>query len=292
MTTKLSVVVTGANGLLGRSLVEICERSGFEVYRIVHSVTSNSQRDNSTIHLDLKQSWRNELLPSKADVVIHLAQSNYYRNFPEHADDLFGVNIAATSQLLSYAKSVGATQFIYASTGGVYSPGPSTLHENSPIHDTGRLGAYFGSKICGEILVRNYTPYLTATILRPFFVYGKGQKRNVHLPRIFDNIRNGHAIQIQGDNGISMNPIHVKDAALAVLAAIERPLSSVVNIAGPEVLTIRQIAEGFASFLNVKPFFEQAPGHPESLVADISLMSSRLHEPTIRLFESIFDVAP
>lgn len=285
------ILITGVDGLLGRHVCKLCVQRGWEVFGISHRSETNWESDWKRIIVDLKEPWEAGTLPEKVNSVVHLAQSNHYRDFPDHADDLFGVNVAATARLLNYARRVGAEQFIYASTGGVYSPGPVNLNENSPIYDMGKLGAYFGSKVCGEILVQNYAPYMTTTILRPFFIYGPGQKRNVHLPRIFDNIRSGRAIQLQGEHGISMNPIHVADAAQAVTAAIKTPLGSVVNIAGAEALTIRQIAKGFGSYLGSEPIFEIIPSEPQSLVADISLMCAKLHEPKIRLLESIIDVS-
>ena len=287
----MRILITGANGLLGRRLINLSIKEGWQVYGIVCKIVQEPEQLWQKINLNLNEQWANESLPKKIDVIVHLAQSNYFRDFPNHADDLFGVNIASSFRLLQYARNAGAYQFIYASTGGIYKPSSKQLHEDSPIQKTEKLGPYFGSKLCSEILVQNYAPYLNTTILRPFFIYGPGQKRNVHLPRIFDFIKNNRPIQLQGRFGISVNPVHVVDAAKAVIASVRNNFGSVVNIAGPEVLTIRQIAEGFAKHLQKENQFNQVPGNNCNLVADISLMSEKLHKPTIRLLDSISDVA-
>ena len=42
-------------------------------------------------------------------------------------------------------------------SGGIYSQSKSKLNENSSIQKNNELGNYLGSKICGEILVQNYS---------------------------------------------------------------------------------------------------------------------------------------
>jgi nucleoside-diphosphate-sugar epimerase len=290
MSRKKNILITGTDGLLGKQVANSCIRMGFQVYGVVRRM-GYQDRGIAYIALDLSNSWSLDVLPSKIDVVVHLAQSNRFRDFPEGAEDLFGVNVATTAKLLNYTLKAGGTHFIYASTGGVYLPDSGQLNEDSRIHEPGRLGAYFGTKICGEILVHSYSSFMTTTILRPFFIYGRGQKRDMLLPRILDRVKAGHAIQLQGGDGIRINPVHVDDAAEAIMAAIDSPLSAVVNIAGPEVLSIRQVAEGFGAYLNRPPVFELLSGKPHDLIADISLMRLKLYEPTRQLLNHIEDVA-
>ncbi len=290
-TNTKTVLITGANGLWGLSVSRALLERGDRVFALVRDSAVIEHEGLTVLTADLATSWSVSCLPRRVDVVIHLAQSNRFRDFPEGSEDLFKVNISTTAKLLDYAKRVGASQFIYASTGGVYSPAPGQLDENAPIQYQGRLGAYFGSKLCGEILVHSYTPYLTTTILRPFFIYGPGQKRSMHLARIFDCVKSGVNVQLQGSQGISINPIHVHDAAAVVLAAIDQPLSAVINVAGCDVYSIRQIAEAFGLYLGVEPRFQISDSPAANLVADISLMRSKLLQPTRNLIDHIADVA-
>lgn len=282
-----SVLVTGAAGLVGRNVINLCLFNGWHVYAVCKRTQPNTENLHQVIVLDLSTGFDLSLFPKRIDSVVHLAQSNHYRDFPAHANDLYGVNVNATSKLLDYAYSAGASQFIYASTGGLYIPRPSFLSENSEIHAPRKLGAYYASKICGELLVQAYSSYLAATILRPFFVYGQGQKANMLIPRLLANVRSGIPIQLQGECGLSLNPVNALDAAKAIVASIKKPSSAVINIAGPEVLTIRQISTMFGNSLNVQPVFELVPGDPQCLIADTSLMESALCAPTIRLSDAI-----
>jgi UDP-glucose 4-epimerase len=102
------ILLTGATGLVGKYFVEHTEHDVFSVTRDV---------------ADLSKSFKPQKFPQKIDIVIHLAQSRHYKHFPAAAHDIFAVNTNATAQLLQYAYRANASQFIYASTGGVYRTG-------------------------------------------------------------------------------------------------------------------------------------------------------------------------
>jgi nucleoside-diphosphate-sugar epimerase len=233
--------------------------------------------------------WTDEL-PDKLDCIIHLAQSSNFRDFPQSALDVFKVNIDSTAQLLDYARRIGVKQFIYASSGGVYGNGVNPFHEHAPIVPFNQLGYYLGSKACSEILVQSYASIFKVIILRPFFMYGPGQNRNMLIPRLMDSVANGKPIVLQGENGILINPIHVKDASSAVLAAMSVQDSSTFNIAGPDILSIKQICERMGEFLGKKPIFEFKLEKPNDLIGDISEMRNYLHNPKIHLLEVLDDI--
>lgn len=283
-----SVVITGAAGLVGQQLSKLCLLNGWQVCAVSRDAPVTDSNSYSNISFDLSLPFDLSLLPRQVDVVVHLAQSNYYRDFPANAEDLYGVNVGSTFRLLDYAHTAGASQFIYASTGGLYIPSRGCLSENSAIHPRGKLGAYYASKTCGELLVQTYSSHFSATILRPFFIYGPAQKSHMLFPRLLSNVRSCNPIKLQGEHGLTLNPIHCLDAAKAIIHSIKNPSSAVINIAGPEVLTIRQIATLFAKHCNVQPVFEHLSGEPQSLIADISLMKSSLGSPSIK-FSDVID---
>ena len=152
------------------------------------------------------------------------------------------------------------------------------------------MGCYLGSKICGEILVQNYSTFFTTSIVRPFFIYGSGQKRNMLLPRLFDHVRNCNSIDLIGGEGLKINPIHVEDAVLSIESLLEKNNSSIYNLAGPEILSLRQISEGFGNYLRERPVFNNINSSSANIIADISLMKSDLHTPLISLLDRIDDL--
>jgi UDP-glucose 4-epimerase len=256
------------------------------VFAVSRGFSDQALMNVNYIELDLaRESW-GSVLPSDVDVVIHLAQSDRFRDFPSGALDVFDVNIKATARLLDFAHQVGAKHFIYASSGGIYGNGAEAFNENAAMVSPGQLGYYLGSKACGEILVQSYASLFQVTIIRPFFMYGPRQKRSMLIPRLMDCVASEKPISLQGNDGIRINPVHVTDASAAVVAALDANKSATYNIAGPDVLSIRQISEAMGNYLGKAPIFQQAEGRAQDLIADISAMCSDLSRPVISLTNS------
>lgn len=283
-------MITGATGLVGQQAVEMLKRS----YAIDAIVRKGSITDNEAVvyhETDFSNDSLPTTLPTKIDAVIHLAQSNNMRAFPQEAIDIFNVNVKATQLLLDYSKRAGATGFILASTGGLYGMGNDHFTENSPINlPSGELGYYFRSKYSAENLATAYSDHMAIHILRPFFIYGANQKRSMLLPRLVDNVRFGNPISLQGEEGLSINPVHVDDVVRLIEACLSIPVSQTVNVAGPDIMSLRVIAEMIGLRLGKKPIFNQSDAWPTSIVADNSVMKSLTRRPLIPLERGLTDL--
>jgi nucleoside-diphosphate-sugar epimerase len=289
LANKPSVLLTGASGLLGRELTpRLLDR--FQVYALVRRPPETPSSGVSYLEVDFSKEWNPSTLPRHVDAIIHLAQSSRFREFPEEALDVFRVNVDSTARLLDYARMSGTKQFVYASSGGVYGTGTDAFSENSPLISPGKLGFYLGSKLCGEVLVQSYVPMMQALVLRFFFMYGPGQDRSMLIPRLVDSIRDGRPVILQGGDGIRINPIHVSDAATAVLAALNTTSSATYNIAGREVFSLRQVAETIGRLVGVEPVFEHQKEIPRDLIGAIGLMQKELHSATTHFAEGIKDL--
>lgn len=282
----MKILITGGNGLLGKHLIETLKVDN-QLYALVRHIPNIKLQHVTYVKVDLSSSWSYADLPESMDVIIHLAQSDFYKDFPNKAMDIFNVNISSTAKLLDYASTVGVKQFVYASSGGVYGNDLSSYSESIPVNINRHLGYYLGSKMCGEILAQNYMSLMKVSILRFFFMYGKGQKKSMLIPRLVDSVREGRSIALQGEDGLRINPIHVNDAGDAVRACIEKRSEGVFNIGGPATYSLREIGNLIGHSLGVEPIFIMSSGGSSELLADIEKMKTELHLPTMRLEEGI-----
>jgi nucleoside-diphosphate-sugar epimerase len=249
-------LITGSTGLIGKELLPLLIRDRWELYTLSRRHSEKEFYSFKNIKCDLLDEWALDKFPKKVDIVIHLAQSEHFRDFPNYAEHIFCVNTLSTIRLLQYARKAGAKAFILASSGGVYSHGDKRFKEDKPISAKGDLGFYAGTKLCSEVLAENYTSYMSIIILRFFFVYGPGQRSSMLIPRLLRSVRSGKPILLHGQNGIRINPIYVTDAAKAVFHTLDLKESQKINIGGIEILTIRQICEQISKILRKEPFFE------------------------------------
>ena len=284
--SAIKILVTGANGLLGRAVVSRLA-SIHTVFALVHTLPKDPLPAVQYLPVDLATNWNVEALPQKVNTIVHLAQSPHFRDVPVRALEVFQVNIASTARLLDYAWRVGVEHFVYASSGGIYSGGIQTFHETSPIIEPNTLGYYLGSKVGCEALASSYAQLMKIIVLRFFFIYGEGQNRTMLIPRLIEGIKEGTPITIQGESGLRLNPIHVSDACSAVIAALESKSSAIYNVAGPEIISLRKLCNEIELMLGKSARFEFQSGRPSDVVGDISLMRERLHNPVVRLKEGL-----
>lgn len=273
------IIVTGATGLIGSHLLKPLATL-FEVHAISRLKTNDEIENVKWHQADLNGGFKASTLPTNVEAVIYLAQSESFRDFPDKALDMFEVNTVKLLKMLDYARVAGAKKFVYASSGGVYGVGENGFSEDVTLPANGENGFYLSTKLCSEILAENYKQFMDIVILRFFFVYGKGQKRSMLIPRLVDNIQQGNPISLQGNEGIFLNPIHVSDAVSSVLAALELKGLHKINVAGPEVLSLKRISEIIGDKVGVQPIFRydrtNMPGH---LIGNIDSMKKLLTSP-------------
>jgi UDP-glucose 4-epimerase len=277
----MAYLLTGGSGFLGTAVLSRLAARG-EVIALHRPGSQPAALDGVRwVAQDLAGPLSDEL-PDGIDGVIHLAQSRRYREFPDGAVDVYEVNTGATVRLLDYCRRAGGSTFTYASSGAVYASGPDPVAES----DQPRPGNLYGaSKLAGEQAVENFSGLLNGHSLRFFFIYGPGQS-NMFIPGLLSRVRDGQDVTLAGVDGIRVNPVYVDDAADAVIATVDLPDSHMLNVAGPDVVSVRQIAELGGRLLAREPNFAQGEEQAD-LVASIEAQSAVLGEPTVGFEEGL-----
>lgn len=278
----MNILLTGAGGLIGANLHAELIKSGATVFTVSRSIKNDDNLD-----INFAAEWDTNLLPKNIDCIIHLAQSESFRDFPQKATDIFYTNTLSTLKLADWAHKNNVKKFIFASSGGIYGNKDDGFNEKDELIYKNDFGFYLGSKHCSEIILDNYIKLLNIIQLRFFFVYGKEQRKDMLIPRLIDNIANSIPLTLQGANGIKINPIHVSDAVQCIIKALELNESNKFNIGGSEILSLRQIADAIGKQVNKKPEFIVDDTIPKSLIGDISKMKKYLHTPQTSFAEGI-----
>ncbi len=248
----MNILVTGANGFLGKRLCKALLEQNNDVWAIVRDSKEVNTNESQLhfIELDLSCGINVSALPKKIDVVIHLAQSRLYREFPEGMNDMVNVNILTISGLLEYARKANCKQFIYTSTGSVYG---DEHNENLCVNPN---GAYAITKYCAELLMKPYEKYFKNLVFRPYFIYGPCQK-GMLISNLIERVKNKDAITLQGSHGgMKFCPTYVDDAANVIVEAIKKQSSGTINLASPHLISIQSVAEKIAEQLGIEALFD------------------------------------
>jgi nucleoside-diphosphate-sugar epimerase len=271
----LRILLVGASGFVGSHLAPRLVETGHEVVCAVRGSSGYEPPAGAErVELDLARPLDAEMLPA-VDAVLHFAQAN--ARFPEGARELERVNASSVVELLDHAWENGATRFVYASSASVYGFGAGRFAEDAPLAGT---DFYAATKIAAEKLVGAYDGLLTTAVLRLVVPYGPGQQGRM-IPAIAGRVANGEPVTLNDGGRPRMNPLYIDDVVRVVLdvLALDRPV--VLNVAGDEAVSIKEIAETAGRVLGREPVFEEGSASaPGDLVAD----TTRLHE--------LFDLRP
>lgn len=141
---------------------------------------------------------------------------------------------------------------------------------------------YGHSKLAAEHAAMSFSQLFCVQALRFFFVYGPGQEAGAFLPGVARRVREGRPIDLIGDDGMRCNPIYVDDAVTAVEQAMRAETHAIVNVAGSEIVSLREIGAKLARLQRREAHYLQRPGMSD-LVADTTRMRHLLSAPRVSL---------
>ena len=198
----MKVLVTGSDGFIGSSLVEVLVSSGFEVKAFVCYNSFNSwgwldHLDNSILKNieifqgDVRDSNGVKEALKGCGAVVHLAALigiPYSYHSPQTYID---TNVVGTLNVLQAAKDLEINKVIHTSTSEVYGTAEYVpIDEKHPLQGQ---SPYSASKIAADQLAYSfYTSFETPVItIRPFNTYGPRQSARAVIPTVIAQINNG-----------------------------------------------------------------------------------------------------
>jgi UDP-glucose 4-epimerase len=226
------VLVTGGAGFIGSHLVDELVSLGNEV-RILDDFSSGGTWNISDILKRSQLSFVNGDIRSRdvvddalrgVDAVFHLAAVTSVPFSVKYPKQTFKVNIRGTKNLLEACLRNDVERFIYVSSCAVYGePKYLPIDEGHPLNPISPYAKskLWAEKVCNEFQESNG---LNITILRPFNVYGPGQRSDQYAGVISSFIKNlieGNPPVIHGDGWQTRDFIYVKDVVNALILALE-----------------------------------------------------------------------
>ncbi len=254
-----SVLVTGADGFLGRHISRDLSRRGFNVLvkrRIDGDVTKSATWDN---------------FPA-SDYLIHLAGLTFVPESWENPTDFVQSNSVSTSHALDFCRKY-KTKMIFLSTYLYSSKLRSSIKETDDIDPA---NPYALSKLFGEQLCSFYASKFGVEIivLRPFNVFGSGQNSRFLIPSIISQALKGDEISVL-DIRPARDYVFIEDLVDAVHRSITSDLRfGIINVGTGVASTVEQLIFSLADVigrkLTIKSLNQERFGEINSTQADIS----------------------
>ena len=181
------VIITGANGFVGRHLVNAL--NGMD-----SSVTLLKDINGNSLDIRKKNLIKSSLdYLSDVDVIYHLAAIASVNSSYENPHDTYETNVLGTLNILELCRLYDINKIVYASSYVYGKPNYLPIDEN---HMTNPTNPYSRSKLIGEELCKSYHDDfgIECIVLRPFNIYGPGQRSDFLIPMIISCIKSGEVI--------------------------------------------------------------------------------------------------
>jgi len=183
----------------------------------------------------------------RPDAVVHLAGWTGKGGSPENRAKLLAANVASTWNLLDALGAAGletAPRFVLASSALVYGDQPGPFREGMA---TRPADEYAVTKLLAEELVSAAARRgaVRATLLRPAVIYGPGQAGGMFVPSLVRALVAGERFAMTAGEQ-TRDLLHVRDAADAFLAAVERDADGVFNAGTGEGVAMATIGRRLA----------------------------------------------
>ena len=272
-----TVLVTGANGFLGRHLVAELRQRGHQVRALLRPGTAPPFPAEWAVEYHQADLTQPTTLAGAADgcaAIIHaaaLAQVNPARN-----PAVWAVNLGGTQAVLRLAREAGVARLVYVGTANVFGDGSLARPGDETCPYAGQHYGldYMDSKRAATDLVLRAVAQeqLPAVLVHPTFMLGPQDAKPTSNALLLELYRG----RLPGYPPGGKNYVHVRDVAVATVNALSQGRVGESYILGNENLSYQAAFQLMARVLQVPP-----PRRP--LPAGLALLYGKICDAKARL---------
>jgi len=256
VSSRLTVLVTGATGAIGPRVVEALSEAGHHVRSLSIDAPSGGvlpKQIEATVG-DITDADTVRRAVKGCDAVVHLAALLHIMNPPKSLRPEYErVNVAGTRNVVDAAMAADVQRVVYFSTVAVYGPtlGQVMSEESTPRPDS----FYAETKLAAERIVlasRSASNQPMGTVLRLGAVYGSRIKGN--YDRLVSALDRGTFVPI-GSGSNRRTLLYDKDLGAAAELALTHPAAAgvVFNVTDGTYHTVTEIIDAICLGLGRKP---------------------------------------
>ena len=287
MTKK--ILVTGANGLIGRELLPYLVSKGHQVVAIDNCSRFPNYTNSSVIKISVEEYLKKSDIAF--DYIYHLAAINGTSNFYQRPLEVIENNTLCDLSVFKYAR-IHHCKIIYASSSEIV-----TDTENIPTKEETDITikdihnprwSYRLSKLISENYLSNSD--LNYSIIRFFNLFSEHSGKGHFVFDIIEKIKNKN-FELEGANE-TRSFCYVRDVVPAIVQVGEKVNRDIINIGGDDEIKIKDAADLICKRLNVVPdwkYRNSGNGSAKRRCPDLSKLKNILPEYSPRKFEEIIE---
>ncbi len=245
-----TILVTGANGFIGRHLCKKLHLLGGNVIGLVRKESKHHVVKQYVVDISDSSDIKKIVTRINPDIVIHLAAEKFdnsddgYRN--SYKTNLLGsINLIQSCQQIKNLEA-----FIYIGSCEEYG------HQSVPFDERLRESPV-SSYGCSKLAVTQFLQSLSRScdfpsfIIRPSVVYGPGQSNNMFVPSLINALIRGNKFDMTSGEQ-TRDFVYIDDMVEAIILSCKVNLlnGQIVNISSGEFIDIKKIAIKTANLIS------------------------------------------
>ena len=296
------VLITGVAGFIGARLANKLISENYEIIGIDNfdsNLYSCAEKKKRVAQLQKFKNFEfieqsilniNELKEiSEIEMIYHLAALPGQTLSWNKAQLYFEVNTAGTYEMLNFAQQNEINKFVFFSTSSVYGNKAigNERTEKNPI------SPYGISKLAAEQIVSTFqSGKIQTVIIRPFSVYGPGQRPDMAISKFLNAINNEEIIHIYGDGEQIRDCTFVDDLVDLNISLLNNwQMNETFNVSGGVSVTLNEIIEICEQVVGktAKKIFEPKQRGDQQITKADCLKAKNLlnYKPSTSIFDGI-----
>ncbi|WP_454767156.1 hopanoid-associated sugar epimerase [Cupriavidus campinensis] len=257
------ILVTGASGFLGSSVMRQALQRGFQVRVLVRATSPRANLAGLPVEVvegDMRDAASMIRAMAGVRYLFHVAAD--YRLWAPDPEEIVRSNVDGTVTVMEAARQAGVERIIYTSSVATLRVAGATapVDETAAMAGHEAIGAYKRSKVLAEREVeRMVAEGLPAVIVNPSTPIGPRDVRPTPTGRIIVEAATGK-IPAFVDTGLNL--AHVDDVATGHFLALDRGRIGERYILGGQDVTLQQMLHDIAGMTGRKPPTVQLPRWP------------------------------
>lgn len=240
----MSVIVTGAAGLIGHAVRTCLEARGTAVVALDRDARSFDGIEQ--VACDVTDPVALERIMSSVQVtaVVHCGAASGPMVDSDDPRRVIEINVGGTANLLEACRRHQVRRFVHCSSIAAYGRTPAApVPETAPLQP---LDVYGATKAAGEHLVAAYAAQhgVAGTSLRISTVFGPRRRTDCLIRTLLRDAAAGRPTGVAIAADAPQQYVHVDDAAAAVVAALDADgVTGPFNITGGTVHTVQDVID-------------------------------------------------
>ena len=254
-----SLLILGGNGFIGKHLAQKGIQEGYETYILCRKLPHLIEKIMGVNYLviDLTSPKQLEKIKNyKFNYVVNLSGNIDHSDIRNGGISVIEIHLNSLIRLISILPKDKLKGFVQIGTSDEYGNTIGPQYED-------QLEKPFSPYSYAKFAATHFIKYLSRTekfpgkVLRPFLIYGPGQKENRLVPYVIKNALKDNTFKISSGEQLR-DFLYIKDAVDAIMTALKNKSidGKIINIGSGKPTSVRNVVETIVKIIGTgKPLF-------------------------------------